>query len=80
MVSKGFIFWLVYNQKRLKLKGFKSLSHFKQFFLVKLTWNTLSAPGWNKEEIKNKRILQEAIVTAGYPCQFYEQKLLMVTF
>ena len=41
-----------------------SKSHHRQLFSVKLTQNTLSAPGWNKKEIK-KRISQEAIVTVG---------------
>ena len=41
-----------------------SKSHCKQFFLVKLTWNPLSAPRWNKES-QRKMIFQKAVATTG---------------
>ena len=50
-------------EKSPELAGLKR-NHPKEFFPVKPTQNTLSAPGWNKEETKRKRISQKVIVTA----------------
>ena len=56
-----------------------SRSDLKQFFLVKLTLNPFITLGWNKKEIKKKRVSSKSDGNhRGIRVSFHKQQLLMV--